>query len=211
MSTAAQWVRNLRERGDLGNSQAFQRFLEERAVSWWPTANVRKFPAVSAMETVTCQPFVTARIAELNGRVHEKKIFRIPGTSTYKKNAFSVILHSQPVDSHETSSFSNRKPDIPCYNGDRRGGCAITILGDVKGCAARNKDFSEAEVGHILDMGSELLNKEQFSRSALICFLTDGYRFQFFKCERTRGSDLTYIQSVVYGGQRGWQVSQSNN
>ena len=83
--------------------------------------------------------------------------------------------------SHKVVSFSGRKPDIPCFNGMLRGGgCSITLLGDVKDCGPRNNDFSDVEVGHILDLRTDLLTKEQFTRTFLFCFLTDGYRFQFF-------------------------------
>jgi hypothetical protein len=89
----------------------------------------------------------------------------------------------------------------------RRGGCAITALGDVKGCGARDRDFPEDQVGHILDMGVDLMKKEQFTRTCLYCFLTDGYKFQFFKCSRSQqGGEITYEQSAVYGGVYGWQV-----
>eukprot|EP01036_Dinobryon_divergens_P033077 gene33077-42790_t len=50
---------------------------------------------------------------------------------------------------------------------------AITLLGDVKGCCApRNTDFTKAEVGHIFDMATDLMTKEQFARTVLFCFLT---------------------------------------
>jgi len=79
------------------------------------------------------------------------------------------------------------------------------MLGDVKGCGPRNnKDFPEAEVGHILDMGTDLMTKEQFTRTTLYCFLTDGFKFQFFRCSRNQqGHDISYEQSAVYGGEAG--------
>jgi trehalose-6-phosphate synthase len=81
------------------------------------------------------------------------------------------------------------------------------VLGDVKGCGPRHKDFPEEEIGEILDMGKGILNKEQFTRTTLICFLTDGYRFQFFRCTRSeRGSNISFEQSAVYGGESGWKV-----
>ena len=45
------------------------------------------------------------------------------------------------------------------------------------------------------------MTKEQFttSRTILYCFLTDGYRFQFFRCSRSqqRGEEISYEQSTV--------------
>jgi hypothetical protein len=106
------------------------------------------------------------------------------------------------------ASLVEASPDIVCYNGVQRGGCSITILGDVKGCAPRNKGFPEAEVGHILDMATDLMTKQQFTRAFLYCFLTDGYRFQHFRCSRIQqqGDRVRYEQSAVYGGEHGWQV-----
>ena len=214
ISTTAEWVTSLRAEGSLAaNSVSLDTFLEECAVNWWPTAGVAAFPPIGAMETATCQPFVTARsheIANCDGQVHRKKHFRVPGTYTYLRQATKYVnFHSGPVDGHAVVSYSGRSPDIPCYyNGVRRGGCSITILGDVKGCGSRNKDFPEAEIGHILDMGTDLMTKEQFTRAVLFCFLTDGYRFQFFKCSRSQqGDGIRYEQSAVYSGEHGWQVS----
>jgi hypothetical protein len=214
ISTASEWVTSLQTEGSLVvNSVSLNTFLEERAVNWWPTAVVPAFPPVGAMETATCQPFVTARINEIancGGQVHRKKQFLVrllPGISTYVQSTHSVNFHSTPVDGHAVISYSGRRPDIPCYSGVGRGSCSITLLGDVKGCGPRNKDFPEVEVGHILDMGTDLMTKEQFTRTILYCFLTDGYRFQFFRCSRSQqGEGIRYEQSVVYGGEHGWQV-----
>ena len=212
VSTTAQWVGQLREDHQLeGNVPGLQSFLESRAVSWWPTAEVPVFPTPSATETITCQPFVTARIDEImrcGGRVHSKKKgMRWPGTSYYSRSDLQVVWHSQPVDGHAVVSFSNRKPDITCYNGDRRGGCSITLLGDVKGCAPRNRGFRDDEVGQVLSMGRDLMTKEQFTRTCLYCFLTDGFRFQFFRCYKAQqGGAINYEISAVYGGEKGWQV-----
>jgi hypothetical protein len=204
-------VTSLRAEGSLAvGSLSLDTFLEEHAVSWWPTADVTAFPPVGAMETASCQPYVTARINEIancGDQVHRKKQIRIPGTSAYVKDSVRVDFRSIPVDGHAVVSYSGRSPDIPCYNGVRRGGCSITMLGDVKGCGPRNKDFPEAEVGHILDMGTDLMTKEQFTRTTLYCFLTDGFRFQFFRCSRSQqGDGIRYEQSAVYGGEHGWQV-----
>ena len=110
--------------------------------------------------------------------------------------------------SHKVVSFSGRKPDIPCFNGMLRGGgCSITLLGDVKDCGPRNNDFSDVEVGHILDMGTDLLTKEQFTRTFLFCFSRTDTDSIFFRCFRSQqGGGITYEQSAVYGGEYGWQV-----
>ena len=209
ISTAAEWVASLRQNGLLhAKTSSLSSFLEMRAVNWWPTPTVPPFPTVDSMETATCQPFVSSIIANIldsEGQVYEKDKRR--KVSTYCKTTTRVVFNSQPCDGHAVASFSNRKPDIVCYHGERRGGRNITAIGDVKGCRAQNKDFPEEEVGHILDMGVDLMKKEQFSRTVLYCFLTDGYRFQYFRCSRNKPSgDFSFEQSPVYGGERGWQV-----
>lgn len=195
---------------DVGNLDTF---LQRRAVPWWPTAHVAPFPSVGAMESTTCQAYVSARINEIvscGGRVHTPKRFRVPGTSRYRRQATEQVpFRSIPVDAHATVSFAGRSPDMPCYHGAQRGACAITLLGDVKGCGPRNNDFSDVEVGHVLDMATDLMTKEQCTRTLLYCFLTDGYRFQFFRCCHSQREEpiFTYEQSAVYGGEVGWQVS----
>jgi hypothetical protein len=212
ITTASQWVASLRTEGLLAaNSQSLDTFLESVRVHWWPASNVSPFPEVGAMESSSCQPYVTARINEIHrGQVHRKKALRFPGTPAYLDRSDPAELRSIPVDGHSIVSYGGRSPDVPCYYGTRRGACSITLLGDVKGCGARSKDFPEAEVGHILDMGTDLMTKQQFTRATLFCFLTDGYRFQFFRCVRTQqGDQIMYEQSAVYGGEHGWQVRYS--
>lgn len=211
ISTAAEWVASLKEAGSLfAASQSFESFLIGGAVTWWPTPNVQPFPEVGSSETTTCQPFVTQRLKEVvscEGNVHRKKVVRNLWCSPYVQETHRVIFESIPVDGHSTISFATRRPDIVLYHGERRVGCAITAIGDVRGCGSRNRDFPAEEIGHVLDMSKDLMTKEQFTRAYVYCFLTDGYRFQFFKCTRVqRGENFMYEQSPVYGGERGWQV-----
>lgn len=215
ISTASEWVTSLRTEGSLATSSvSLNSFLEGCAVNWWPTADVAAFPTYGTLESAICQPFVTARINEIvacAGQVHPKKQFLIPGTSPYAEATEHVDFRSIPVDGHSVVSYSGRKPDIVCYNGVRRGACAITLLGDVKGCGAMNRDFPEAEVGHILDMATDLLSKEQFARPFLFCFLTDGCKFQYFRCTRSQHGDrIRYEQSALFSGEYGWQVRYEN-
>jgi hypothetical protein len=204
ISTAANWVSSIRDENLLIVDNKLNHFLENCAVEWWPTPKVMPFPNVGATESKTCQDFVNTII---------KKIINCDG-NVYKiddfGNAQSIVLqfpiHSQPVDCHKVVSFSGRKPDICCYQGDRRGAYLITLVGDVKGCGARTADFPEAEIGHILDMTTDLLVKHQFTRLFIYCFLTDGCKFQFFKVRRCVGNVFRYEQSAVYCNEKGWQV-----
>jgi hypothetical protein len=122
-------------------------------------------------------------------------------------DAFSSSLQStQTIESsHDKASFSRRKPDVVVYNGNLKGAYAITMLGDVRGCRSAN-DFPDAEVGHILEMSKVLFEEHQFSRTFLYSFLTNGSRFQFFKCFRNSTGRINFQESLVFSGLDGWQV-----
>jgi hypothetical protein len=105
---------------------------------------------------------------------------------------------------HTHRSFATRKPDVVAFNTTLRGSSNITLIGDVKGYST-NGDFPDDEVGHVLDMGTTLMELHR-TRARLYCFLTDGYRFQYFSIERDR-NDYLYKISGIYVGYEGWQVS----
>ena len=196
------------------DSLDLRQFLKSRGelASWWPSRIVAAFPKENDTETKTCQPYVSAIINDISngaGRVHMKKR-NVSVFGKYVKATTQIRLHSQLVDGHACVSYAGRKPDIVCYFGDMRGSCAITAIGDVKNAGKRNQDFPDGDIGKILDMSRDLLTKEQFTRSFMYCFLTDGYRFQFFRCIRNqRSNEISYEQSPVYGGEAAWQVQSS--
>jgi hypothetical protein len=206
ISTAANWIKDIRVQKLLIVDRNLNNFLENRAVAWWPTSTVLAFPKVGATESKMCQDYVNTileQIINCRGNVYKKSYFGLA-----RRSNLQVTFHSQPLDCHNVVSFSSRKPDICCYQGDIRGSYSITMLGHVKGCGARNADFPESEIGHILDMATDLIIKQQFTRLFMYCFLTDGYRFQFFKVikNRNRSNIFTYQQSAVYCKELGWQV-----
>lgn len=214
-SSVAEWVALLRERREIAPNKNLDSFLNGHAVTWWPIPEVAPFPRYGDMETAVCQPYVTARISEIincRGRVHRKRTVRVPFASAYVRKAQPEVVNfvSQPVDAHSQVSFSTRRPDVACYYRDRRGASAITILGDVKGWSPPEKDFPDDDIGHIIDMGKDLMTKQQFTRVFLYCFLTDGNKFQFFRCKRQRTGDIWYEQSAVYVGEKGWLVQETH-
>ena len=71
----------------------------------------------------------------------------------------------------------------------------------MKGASSKG-DFSDAEIGHILDLAKTLLRSHH---RVLCCFLTDGERFQFFKVER-RIDEFFFQQSSVFSNTMGWQI-----
>jgi len=80
------------------------------------------------------------------------------------------------------------------------------IIGDNK---RRNQgNFADEEIGHILDMTQHLLSHFQKKRQFMYSFLTDGYRFQFFKALRF-DDKFKYEYSNVYLGFSGWQAGSS--
>lgn len=210
VTTEANWVKSLRENGAYTSPPSLEAFLEQYKVSWWLKATVDAFPAVGSMESTICQPFITDRINEIlncKGKVHPKSNKQGAPSTSFVKTTVNVTFRSVPVDGHGHVSYSGRRPDIVCYHGNKRGACAITLLGDVKGCQNVDRYFPDDEIGHILDMATDLMEKEQFTRAFLYCFLTDGRKFQFFKCIRAGNHDYTFEQSPIYHGVDGWQAS----
>lgn len=212
VTTEVEWLQKLKAANELTScDETFSRFLTEVKVSWWITAKVGKFPAHRSSETEVCQPFVTSIISCLTNCGEE--VFSEPRhmLRAYFKGPkkVKVKFESVSVDCHSVISFGRRKPDIVCYAGERRGAMSISIIGDVKGCSSVNNSFPEAERGQILDMTKDLMTFEQPNRLYCYSFLTDGYRFQFFKTSRAEPraySPLSYQESAVYCGVSGWQV-----
>ena len=188
VSTAADWMASLRTNKSLINSIDLQYFLERRAVTWWPTADIAAFPSARSTEKETCQPFVTAMISEITTccghHVHRKSQLRMFGMSAYVQatelnvSCFTVNLST----GMQLSASLAVDASLSATAVKQEAGCAITVIGDVKGCGARSWDFPDDEVCHILDMATDLMTKEQFTRTFLFCLLTDGFRFQFLKC-----------------------------
>jgi hypothetical protein len=200
----ADWTRHLRETNSLSCTPEFQGWLHRCSVStWWPTHHVESFPELGQIESEHCQPFVSSMIASLQtNQIHQL----LADGSGYDSRPST--LHPSPPndiqDAFNRVSFNRRKPDIVLYKVGQRGACSITMLGDVKGRTS-DRDFPDEEIGRILDMSKELMTDHQFLRQSLICFLTDGYRFQFFRCNKCDGS-FAFHSSAVYTGVRGWQV-----
>jgi hypothetical protein len=211
VTTEANWVKHLKDNGNLTTSSVEMKvFFDDTAVSWWPVGiSAIQFPPPGSSESSACQPFVSSMIQTFNESISGQDIVvkeRRGMISYWTRATFQKRIYSTPVDSHNAVSYSGRKPDIVCYDSDMRGACAITILGDVKGRRSVATDFPDSEIGHILDMASDLLKMHHFTRVFMYCFLTDGYSFQFFKCIRT-GENFRYLQSGIFTGVRGWQVS----
>lgn len=209
LSTNAQWVRDLKESNRLHPDQHLNHFLRSNKLSVWPTATVPSFPQVGAGEALRCQPFVTARLEELHACLLNRTMYKYKRglANLMRRQKTDVVFTSTASDSHTVVSFENHKPDVVCFAGDEVGPSSIAFLGDVKDCTSATNGFTDEEVGHVLDMATVLMIKHQFHRSTLLCFLTDGLRFQFFRLVRPlRSSEILYESSAVFVREHGWQV-----
>jgi hypothetical protein len=212
VTTYAQWVREMKSESQ-GQTQRqaseFQKLLENlrsKQPKWWPSRIVQRFPLLGALESSACQPYVSEMIESLS---NNKKHVLLKDGKNYAARAHDFQPHNKIFDTFAAVSFNQRRPDIAIYQQNQRGACSITMLGDVKGRSS-NRDFPDEEVGHILDMARELMMDHQFLREFIYCFLTDGYRFQFFNFQKdSRNDTFAYHPSPVYVGQEGWQVGFS--
>jgi hypothetical protein len=188
---------------DYGELKGFLEASKEE--SWFRRNHMQdNFPEVGAREKSECQPFVTAMLEQINaGTVYKRE--RRKKAIEYATKTSKMELTHHPNDCHANASFSFRKPDIVCYPPSCGGACYITMMGDVKGCGNRFSDFPDDEVGHILDMTMQLMRQHQRHRVWSICFLTDGYRFQYFKVTR-QGVEFLIQRTGIFSAVSGWQV-----
>jgi hypothetical protein len=210
VSTEAEWVEELEAHNLLSHEQTLDSELLQLRQNWWPRTS-HSYPDLYAQEDDACQPFFAQMLEDLRCR----KVHRGLAAGGYSKKP--AAKNQQPKFLNEficapnNPTFSSRKPDIVLYQPERRGPCSITAIGDVKG---RTSDgaFPNSEIGHVLDMATVLLRDHQYLRAFIYCFLSDGYRFQFFKCHRQSGDvsvPFKYFQSAIYIGDDGWQVCTS--
>jgi hypothetical protein len=213
-TTARQIIEEMKVGNKIYYANIFQQYLEElrrHGEDWWPVDHPIDFPVLGTPETTrdktipSCQGFVTEMIEALG----ENKRYR--NRSQYDEIDQNLPQHQERqtpntiVDAHKAPSFSRRKPDIVVYKETQRGTCAITMLGEVKGYSIEN-EFNAEEVGQIYDMTTTLLNHHQFFRNAIIYFLTDGNRFQYFRCSKQTDKSFSVEYSNVFLKETGWQV-----
>lgn len=118
-----------------------------------------------------------------------------------KASQYSLFPNAQAVP-----TFGTRKPDAAFHLKGQCGSLALVVIGEHKGRSS-NGDFSNEEVGHILDMARDLMENHQVRRRHLYSYLSDGYRFQFFRTERTENGFVFFRKSSLFVGQAGVTVS----
>lgn len=210
VTTEAEWVTALRNGGKLNCSESFDNFLEGKKNGWIST-DAFTFPETGTLEIVRDDPnsgvqaYVTSVLRKISESTYVYAASKTDPNKFVKKATRLALTSLLDPEAYRRQSFGHRKPDVVAYECLKSGAFAITLIGDCKGASSLDKDFHEAEIGHILDMSKELLTKFQVFRYMMISFLTDGRRFQFFKMKREEG-EFHFSQSKVYTNTSGWQV-----
>ena len=116
-------------------------------------------------------------------------------------------------DARNKPSVGSHKPDYLLRITVCAGEQSIIVVGEIKGMADLDREFSDEEVGQILDFIQELLIKQGWRKFAL-GFLTDGVRFEFFRGTR-RDSKIEFTRSGLISEGAGWtrlsQLLQQSN
>lgn len=119
---------------------------------------------------------------------------------------FKMVSFPDPM-AYTRKSFGDRSPDLPFLSHpNTTSPHCITFMLDVK--PAKEGEYTDEEIGHIVDMARELLNTVQMARRGIICGLTDGSRFQFFRVMRLEAPEIYVEASRIFTDMQGWEVSK---
>lgn len=189
--TRAEAVEYMIKEGLYEFSKAFDDWLGDRAVNWWPQGGSKIFPKRRSKEARDCQPFVSDML----------RLFVTGKVTTEDQRSIKVRNIPNP-DAFREKTVDTTSPDSVFYDGAKRGTSAISISGEVKGGGEGN--FPPDEIGQLTDGMKRIMNVQPF-RSEMTSFLTDGNRFLFVRIRRTEdGYQFQY--SSIYSKKNGWQV-----
>ena len=148
------------------------------------------------------QDFVSAVVVLLK---EDKCIYKTGAREEQKQS--KLVLTSHPDPMAYVTSFGTSKPDLPFFAfPNTTSPHCITFQMDVK--PRDDGEFTDEQIGHIIYMTKDLLAKQHEGRLGMLCGLTDGNRFQFFKVLRKgTGGGVTVVASRTYNGLEGWQVN----
>jgi hypothetical protein len=227
VTTEAEFTKSLRINGQLKlptENNTLRDFLENCSINTWIAHGelVMNYPAIGVGENDHKNQdgvVVPGTRSYVTGMLNEIKVSTLLYTQRARKKgdvqhfnkskstAQKVVECYVDPDAHKRPSFGTRKPDVVVYAGSTRGSQDIVLLGDVIGRGFG--DFSDDQIGHVLDFGTALMKDYQVGRRKLYVFLTDGYRFQFFSISRDENVEgrWSILQSSVYVELLGWQVS----
>ena len=211
VSTNQDWVRMLKNENQLVHDANLDKYLYDYKINGWycPKPDGVSFPGDDVLESGEggTQSFVDSILSSF----YHNNEFEVHRESKKKAGVFNkkpsckLQLSCFPVEnSYARPSFGTRKPDNVFRSEKNVGGAhSIVMIGENKRRA--QGAFSDDEIGHILDMAKQLMVHHQKKRQFMYCFLSDGFRFQFFSIHRFQAG-FEYCHSRVYEGVLGWQV-----
>ena len=140
-------------------------------------------------------------------RVNEEpKDKNIKGSREHFGNVVSEVIllvgRRHDCEGRNKPSMGSHKPDYLLRTTDGGGEQSIVVVGEIKGMDDPNSDFSDEEVGQILDFVQELLIKQGWRQFAF-GFLTDGIRFEFFRGTRSE-NQIKFTRSGLIIEGAGW-------
>ena len=105
-------------------------------------------------------------------------------------------------DGRNKPSVGSHKPDYLLRITVCAGEQSIVVVGEIKGMADLDREFSDEEIGQILDFIQEVLIKQGWRQFAF-GFLTDGVRFEFFRGTRSE-NQIEFTRSGLISEGAGW-------
>ena len=223
VTTEAEFVRALRDTDRIAFRSGFGKRLENLIPHnlkgcWYTTGDIMdSLPTVCTGEkdsTVDGAVLLGTQsyFERANGELRQAEWLYPEGNTNgvfIKTGRKFFVRTSVPQDTYKVESFLNRKPDVSGYKKGATGAFAITFIGDVKPFDGEHRAFTDAQIGHILDMDIQFMRLVQPWRRSIIVFLTDTRRFQFFEIIRvamTNGFEFNITQSVIWGAVKGWAI-----
>ena len=205
--TRSQWVKDLKSKDmltfDINFFQTFDESVESspdllRLISGEKIANID----------------FSIRVGEEPRKVKNQIII---GSREHFGNVVQQVIlltgRRHDCDARNKPSVGSHKPDYLLRITVCAGEQSIVVVGEIKGMADLDREFSDEEVGQILDFIQELLIKQGWRKFAL-GFLTDGVRFEFFRGTR-RESKIEFTRSGLISEGAGWtrlsQLLQQSN
>ena len=174
--TRSEWVKTLQTEKLLTLDCDFFSTFDEST----PTSNKHLLRLIKGVKVAGFDFNVTATEEPKTGkrsREHFGKVIRkvIDNLTDYGR--------SHDCDGRNSASIGTHQPDYLERSDVASGEQGIVCVGEIKGILDANREFSDEEVGQILDFLQELLNRQGW-RKWIYGFLTDGVRFEFFRCMR---------------------------
>ena len=160
--------------------------------------------------TKLLRKFVNGHTVE--GFNFDVKVGEEPNKGVGSREYFGKVIHKvitlvrrrHDCDGRNRSSIGSHKPDYTARSEEFAGEQGIVSIGEIKGIVDADREFSDEEVGQILDFLQELLTKQGW-RQWVFGFLTDGVRFEFFRGMRRRDDDLiSFTRSGLLSKGAGW-------